>query len=440
MLLSRALGAIGRFCIGLGVLTLLFVAYQLWGTGILTAQAQDSLENEFEELLERATEVDADALALAADLAAEPDEPVAEIDEEGPTPTPEPTVDPAELERAARELELLADLIWRPAGESVAKLSIPDIGVDWTVVEGVGTDELRNGPGHYPGTPMPGMAGNAGIAGHRTTWGAPFNRIDELEPGDEITVTTIQGTFTYRVIAQESGKGHFIVSPDRVDVLDQDFEESPNRLTLTACHPKFSARQRIIVVAELVGEPAVTVPRPDDLGPVDVDLASEVFGDGEGDGGGDGLPGDPDLDGAADGETDAADDGDADADADDAGDDPADDADDGIADGDGEGDGDADGEGDGEAVAAPEPPQPGTEPIAFQGTDDADSFGEGLNGDRSAILPAIMWGIAATAIIGATGFVARRWRRWPSYVIAVTPFALVLFVCFVHIDQALPSY
>ena len=432
MLLSRALGAIGRFCIGLGVLTLLFVAYQLWGTGILTAQAQNSLENDFEDLLEQVIEVDEDALELVADLD-EPDEPAEEdpdesVDggtEEGPTPTPEPTVDPAELERAARELELLADLIWQPAGEPVAKLSIPDIGVDWTVVEGVGTDELRNGPGHYPGTPMPGMAGNSGIAGHRTTWGAPFNRIDELEPGDEITVQTIQGTFTYRVIAQESGKGHFIVSPDRVDVLDQDFEDSPNRLTLTACHPKFSARQRIIVVAELVGSPAITVPRPESLGEVEVDLASEDFGDDSGDdaptGADDGgLPGDPDLDDGA--VNDPAD-----------GSDPATEAEDPA-------EADESNEEADEAIAAPEPQQPQAQPVAFQGTDEADSFGQGLNGDSDAILPAIMWGIAATAIIGATGFVARRWRRWPSYVIAVTPFALVLFVCFVHIDQALPSY
>ncbi|MEM7285385.1 MAG: class E sortase [Actinomycetota bacterium] len=434
MLLSRALGAIGRFCIGLGVLTLLFVAYQLWGTGILTAQAQNSLENDFEDLLEQVVDVDEAALELVA----EPDEPAVEEPAEDPAdgddggdddseaPEPEPTVDPVELERAQRELELLADLVWQPAGEPVAKLVIPDIGVDWTIVEGVGTDELRNGPGHYPGTPMPGMAGNSGIAGHRTTWGAPFNRIDELEPGDEITVQTIQGTFTYRVIAQESGKGHFIVSPDRVDVLDQDFADSPNRLTLTACHPKFSARQRIIVVAELVGEPAITVPRPDSLGEVEVDLASEDFGDetaGETETAGDdgGLPGDPDLDDGQPEDPDASEE----PVEDDATDEPT----------------DADEDDDEDAAAATEAEQqPQAQPVAFQGTDEADSFGQGLNGDRGAILPAIMWGFAAAAIIGATGFVARRWRRWPSYVMAVAPFAIVLFVCFVHIDQALPSY
>ena len=447
MLLSRVLGAIGRFCIGLGVLTLLFVAYQLWGTGILTAQAQSGLENDFEDLLDQ---VDTDALELAAQL--DEPEPTPDPDDEGGGDAegesddgegdePEPTPDPEEEARIQRELELLADLIWQPAGEPVARMVIPDIDLEWTVVEGVGTDELRNGPGHYPGTPMPGMAGNVGIAGHRTTWGAPFNRIDELDPGDEITVQTIQGTFTYRVIAQESGKGNFIVSPDRVDVLDQDFEDSPNRITLTACHPKFSARQRIIVVAELVGQPAVTVPRPDSLGEADTTLASEDVGDqadgGEGvddpaTGADGGLPGDPDLDDGS-GDDDTADDGTdntADGDTDE---DSGSDAADGAAGTDDTADEEPD---QGAAAAADPPAQAG----GLEGEGDADSFGQGLNGDRGAILPAVMWGIAAAAILGAAGFVARRWRRWPSYVVAITPFAIVLFICFVHIDQALPSY
>ena len=76
---------------------------------------------------------------------------------------------------------------------------IPAIGVDKIVVEGVSLADLKKGPGHYPETPLPGQEGNAAIAGHRTTYGAPFNRLDELEPGDEITVTTVQGEFTYEV-------------------------------------------------------------------------------------------------------------------------------------------------------------------------------------------------------------------------------------------------
>jgi len=415
MLLSRVLGGVGRFCIGLGALTLLFVAYQLWGTGVLTAQAQNSLENDFETFLEGA--VDVETVVATIQAAEEPTTDAAVTNEEDPEnegtePAPTDAIDEEAAEAAAKELQLLAKLIWQDNGQPIARLIIPDINVEWTVVEGVGTDELRDGPGHYGTTPMPGMPGNASIAGHRTTWGAPFNRVDELEPGDEITVRTIQGTFTYRVIPQESGKGHFIVSPDRIDVLDQDFEVAPNRLTLTACHPKFSARQRIIVVAELVGEPALSVPRPAGLGPTGESLASEDVPDQPADDGG--LPGDPDLDDGTNTEAEASADEGAEAD-------------------------DAGGEADAEevpAVGASESSPP--RPTSLLTT--SDSFGEGLNGNNDAILPAVMWGVAAAFIAGLAGFVARRWKKLPSYAIALAPFALVLFVCFVHIDQALPSY
>lgn len=230
MLLSRILGTVGRTFITLGVMTLLFVAYQLWGTGILTAQSQAALEDDFEALLEQAESVGtADSFTGTGEQASGT---TVAVDGDA-------AVSP---EDAAARLEL-ASLLWRPEGEAVAQILIPDLGLSQWIVSGVGVEALRKGPGHYSSTPLPGMAGNASVAGHRTTWGAPFNRIDELDPGDEITVRTVQGTFTYRVIEQQTGKGHFIVSPSRTDVLDQDFEDHPNRLTLTACHPKFSARQ-----------------------------------------------------------------------------------------------------------------------------------------------------------------------------------------------------
>jgi sortase A len=216
MRLARVLGAIGRTCIAGGILILLFVAYQLWGTGIREAQAQRKLENEFEQRL-------GDAGVTAPDESAQ-----------GPAPTPTPSTTGPPPPPAAE-------------GDAVAHLSIPDIGVDKIVIQGVTLADLKRGPGHYPETPMPGQPGNAAIAGHRTTYGAPFNRINELDPGDEILVTTVQGAFHYEVSDQ------LIVSPSEVGVLD-DFGD--NRLTLTACHPKYSAQQRIIVVAALVGEPA----------------------------------------------------------------------------------------------------------------------------------------------------------------------------------------
>jgi sortase A len=140
-------------------------------------------------------------------------------------------------------------------GDAMARIRIPEIDVDKIVVEGVEVSDLKRGPGHYPDSPLPGQPGNAAIAGHRTTYGAPFNRLDELEAGDEILVTTVQGAFRYEVREQ------LIVSPDQVEVLD-DFGD--DRLTLTACHPEYSARQRIVVVAALRGEAApVTTPVAD---------------------------------------------------------------------------------------------------------------------------------------------------------------------------------
>ncbi|MCB1271621.1 MAG: sortase, partial [Microthrixaceae bacterium] len=118
-------------------------------------------------------------------------------------------------------------------------------------------------PGHYIGTPFPGQPGNVGIAGHRTTYGAPFNRIDELVPGDDIILSTSQGTFDYSVIAApgSTNQAWYTVSPGQVEVLD-DFGD--NRVTLTACHPKYSAKQRIVVHAVLQEPPAEPSPPPAD--------------------------------------------------------------------------------------------------------------------------------------------------------------------------------
>ena len=142
---------------------------------------------------------------------------------------------------------------------------IPAIGVDWTYVEGVSVGDLKKGPGHYPETPWPGQKGNAALAGHRTTYGQPFHDLDQLEPGDEVVVTTIQGRFVYEV------RETMIVPPEQVEVLGADFWDfdddpatSDNTLTLTACHPKYSAAERIVVAAELQGGPAPLTPDGDD--------------------------------------------------------------------------------------------------------------------------------------------------------------------------------
>lgn len=129
-------------------------------------------------------------------------------------------------------------------GDPLTRIEIPSIGVDTIVVQGTSASALRAGAGHYPETPLPGAKGNVAIAGHRTTHGRPFNKVDRLEPGDEVILTTPIGRFTYKVT-----RNPFITYPTDWSVIAQSKD---SLLTLTTCHPKGSARQRMIVRAELV--------------------------------------------------------------------------------------------------------------------------------------------------------------------------------------------
>lgn len=137
-------------------------------------------------------------------------------------------------------------------GRAVALLSIPRLGPGYryAIVEGVGADQLRKGPGHYPGSALPGQIGNFVVSGHRTTYAAPFNRLDELERGDEIVVDAREARYTYRVTSQD------VVEPDEVDVLapvpgKPDIRPIRAYITLSTCHPEFSAAQRLIVYGVL---------------------------------------------------------------------------------------------------------------------------------------------------------------------------------------------
>ena len=209
----RVIRGIGKTLISAGVLILLFVVYQLWGTGLHHDREQRSLRAQFARQLA--------APAAAADPA--------------PATTSAPTT--------AATTTAPAPLI---EGRAAAVITIPKIGVDEVVVEGVGVEDLKKGVGHYPDTKMPGEKGNAALAGHRTTYGAPFNRLDDLVAGDAINVTTRAGTFRYDVMEKK------VVTPETVSVLD---DTDDNRLTLTTCHPKYSAEQRLIVVGRLIGTP-----------------------------------------------------------------------------------------------------------------------------------------------------------------------------------------
>ena len=127
-------------------------------------------------------------------------------------------------------------------GDPVGRLKMPAIDRSYVVVEGTDLGTLRKGPGHYPKTPLPGEGGTVGVAGHRTTYGAPFRRVDKLERGDRIELRMPYGRFTY-VVERTT-----IVPPTEVSVTDR---VAFDRLVLSACHPLYSAAQRIIVFARL---------------------------------------------------------------------------------------------------------------------------------------------------------------------------------------------
>lgn len=129
-------------------------------------------------------------------------------------------------------------------GDSLTRIRIPSIGVDTVVVEGTTASALRAGAGHYRDSPLPcASQGNVAIAGHRTTYGRPFSDLDDLGPGDTITLTTPIGDCTYMVSAEP-----FVVEPSRWEVVANT---SAAELTLTTCHPRGSAKQRLIVKAQL---------------------------------------------------------------------------------------------------------------------------------------------------------------------------------------------
>lgn len=198
---------LGELLITFGVVILLFAVYELKITDLRTASTQRGLQSDLQQ-------------AWAGDGPARPN---------GPDPTVTPQV-----------------------GEPLAVMRVPRLGADYSrvVVEGVGRDDLKKGPGHYPGTALPGAVGNSVVSGHRTTYGAPFSNVDRLRPGDVIDVQVRYRTYHYRVT------GTRIVSPDAREVLlpvpYQPGAAAKDRLlTLTTCNPKYSAAQRLIVFAQM---------------------------------------------------------------------------------------------------------------------------------------------------------------------------------------------
>ncbi len=391
---SRILGSLGRFFITAGIVILLFVAYQLWGTGLQEASAQSDLGSDFDELLDSVDAAPETTTTTTTSTTTAP----------GPTTTTTTTTIPEAGGTIPVIETALAEKLFREGGEAIARINIPKIRVNKIVVQGVQVEDLRNGPGHYRATVFPGQEGNSGIAGHRTTYGAPFNRIDELVPGDEIRVTTVQGEHLYRVLPAgeayapealgtlgadfsvpegQEDLGHIIVGPSATWVLG-DFGD--NRITLTACHPKYSARQRIIVAAELVSEAVSTPDAPASYSTEDkIELPSE------------------DLASEATGEDSA----------------------------------------DAQVVSAPATDPTDTPPTDGAGSDptatDEVSLDEGLDGDKDALRPAILWGLLATAVYIFFKELAARWKRWPAIALGIVPVMILMSLSFEKIDRYLPA-
>jgi len=152
-------------------------------------------------------------------------------------PLPRQRPSRAALARGARRLEART-----AEGHAAARLRIPRIGLSTIVVRGSTVDDLRKGPGFITGQPLPGRRGTAAIAGHRTTYGAPFRSLDALRPGDPVEVELPYARMTYRVLSTR------IVAPSDLAVLQRARRD---RLVLSACHPLYSAAKRIVVTARL---------------------------------------------------------------------------------------------------------------------------------------------------------------------------------------------
>ena len=211
--MNRILRGLGWLFITMGVLVLLYLAYSLLYTNRAASQAQGDLADEWD-------------LGLPEGGQGLPGE-----DEDGEAPPPDPG-------------SAVATLQFRRPGQSEPLVRDEPL----YVVEGTSALDLQRGPGHYTGTALPGEKGNFAVAGHRTTYGAPFFNLDQLRKDDEVVVTARnKKQYIYRVREQR------IVEPGDSWVVGEDpLERGKPLLTLTTCHPRFSNTQRLIIFAELV--------------------------------------------------------------------------------------------------------------------------------------------------------------------------------------------
>lgn len=209
-IIGGTIGVLGELMITLGLLLVLFLVWQLWWTDVVADSAQSAEITAVKQHWQR----------------------------------------PADPQRVARErTDAPPTVPVAPTAQVFATLHIPAFDRDEVpLAEGVSREQVLNvkGAGHYPGTAMPGQVGNVAVAGHRTSYGKPFNQIDRLRPGDPVVIETAQAYYVYTVT------GHRIVDPTQVEVVAPDPEHPGRRpterlMTMTACHPLFSARERYVV-------------------------------------------------------------------------------------------------------------------------------------------------------------------------------------------------
>ena len=160
------------------------------------------------------------------------------------TTVPETTTTAALPVELPKPIGAPRDVAANEARVELGTIEIPKIGVNATLLEGIRLITLNSGPGHWPGTALPGEVGNVVVAGHRTSHSKPFRHLDDLAPGDEVIFNMPYGRFVYKVTSTE------IVTPDRVDIINQT---SAKTATLFACHPPGSTKQRIVVHLQLAG-------------------------------------------------------------------------------------------------------------------------------------------------------------------------------------------
>jgi sortase A len=370
-------GGIGRILITLGLMMFAFVAYQLWGTGIQTAQAQRTLSRDFEEQVGKTPDVTTTVVTTTTE-----------------PPTTEPTNSTVPAPVTTTTTTTLAPVVpvAQPipaAGEALARLEIPRMGLNRIVVEGATAEALAKGPGHFPETPLPGQLGNAAIAGHRTTHLHPFFDIDKLEPGDEIIATTLNGRYVYQVTGTE------VVGPDDYAAVIPTTDVTKATLTLVSCTPKYSASNRIVVHSELVPEQSdaltqasTSVPVPDPVEPA-VTLPDEEPG--------------TVVDTVAPSTTSPESVTTANASS-------------------------------ADTTPVETTPQPSNPAAATP-----DAFSDGWFSDTSAIPQALMWGLGLVAIAFGIYWVSRKARRyWVGVLAGFAPFLVVLYFFYENVNRLLP--